>query len=109
MRDELHPLRLAAAERRALLAELEIIQPRVVQRFQRALDLLHAGEKLDAFLHGQIQHLRDVLAAVFDVERLAIEPFPSHVSHRTNAGGRKFISSLICPAPSHSGQRPARC
>ena len=42
MRHQLHALRLAAAERRALLAELEIIQSRVMQRFQRALDLLYA-------------------------------------------------------------------
>jgi hypothetical protein len=32
---------------------------------------------------------------------------PLHTSHRTNAGGRKFISSLISPAPSHCGHRPA--
>ena len=31
---------------------------------------------------------------------------PPQISQRTNAGGRKFISSLIVPAPSHSGQRP---
>ena len=31
---------------------------------------------------------------------------PPQTSQRTNAGGRKFISSLILPAPSHSGQRP---
>src|SRR5262249_43057117 len=31
---------------------------------------------------------------------------PPHVSQRTNAGGRKFISSLMVPAPSHSGHRP---
>src|SRR5580765_7236244 len=31
---------------------------------------------------------------------------PSHTSHFTNDGGKKFISSLIVPAPSHCGHRP---
>ena len=44
-----------------------------MQRLQRAFDLLHAGEKRHCFLHGQVQYLRDVLAAVINVKRLAIE------------------------------------
>jgi len=50
--------------------------------------------------------LRDVLSPELDVQRLAIEPAAAANPHRTNAGGRKFISSFTVPAPSHSGQRP---
>src|SRR5439155_18218575 len=31
---------------------------------------------------------------------------PPQTSQRTNAGGKKFISNLMAPEPSHSGQRP---
>ena len=77
MADQLHPLGLAAAERGAGLAELEVAQAGIAQRLQRALDPRQAGKELQRLLHRQFQHRGDVLAVVFDIERLAVEPCPA--------------------------------
>jgi len=106
MADELDSLGFAAAESRAGLAELEVAQAGVGQGLQGALDFRHAGEEIQRFLNRKLEHLGDVFAAIFDVEVSRLKRQPSQTSQRTKAGGRKFISNLIVPAPSHSGQRP---
>src|SRR5271156_2854831 len=60
VRDELDPLSLAAAQSGAGLAEFEIAQAGVIQRSERALDLLKRREKFDGLLDRQVQHLGDV-------------------------------------------------
>ena len=50
MADQLYPLGLAAAERGAGLAELEIAQPRIGQRLERPRDPREAGKELAGFL-----------------------------------------------------------
>ena len=90
MRHEFDPLGLAAAERGAGLPELEITESRVAQRFERPFDLREALEERDAFRDRQLQHLRDVPALVFDVERLAIETVPA-ARLAAHEGGRQEI------------------
>ena len=87
MRDQLHALRLAAAQGRAGLAEPQIAEARVAQGRQRPFDALHRAKKVDRLLHGHLQRLRDILAAVFDVECFAVEPaaaanFAAHKGRR---------------------------
>ena len=45
VRDEFHALRLAAAQRRADLAELEVVEAGVAQRFQRTANVLLARQR----------------------------------------------------------------
>ena len=40
---------------------------------ERAFDFLERAEKFDRLLDGQLENLRDVFAAIFDVEGFAIE------------------------------------
>src|SRR5689334_17826745 len=73
MRDEFHALGLAATQSGTGLAELHIRQPGIAQGFEWACDLWHCGEKRDGLFDAEVERLGDVLAAVFDIERLAIE------------------------------------
>src|SRR5207253_3223653 len=67
VRDELHPLRLAAAQRRAGLSQFQIIEAGVAQRLERASNPREGVEKPDRFGDAEFQHLRDVFSAEFDV------------------------------------------
>src|SRR5688572_21474570 len=73
MGHQLHPLRLATAQRRAGLTQSDIIQTRIPQGFEGPGDLYEAAKELDRFFHRKVQRLGDVLAAILDVERLPIE------------------------------------
>ena len=74
VRDELYPLRLAAAQRRAGLSQFQIIKAGVAQRFERAANPRERVEKPDRFGDAQFEDLRDVFPAQFDVECFAAEP-----------------------------------
>jgi len=70
---QLDALGLAAAEGRAGLPQLEVIQTGVVQGVQGAVDAGLGGEERPRLGYAQLQHLRDVLAVELDLESLAVE------------------------------------
>src|SRR5207253_948865 len=74
--EELDTLRLAAAQCRAGLAELQIIQAGVAQRFQRTTNPRARAEGLDGRGHAEFQDLRDVFPSEFDVQGFAAETHP---------------------------------
>src|SRR5205823_5076132 len=67
---ELDALGFAAGENRRGMAELEVAEAKLVQDGDLAGDGRLVGEERDAVLDGQIEDLGDVLALVFDIERL---------------------------------------
>src|SRR4051794_17002216 len=69
---QLHPLRLAAGERRRGLAEADVVEADIVQGAQAAGDLRHVLEELDRLLDRHLQHVADVLALEANLERLAV-------------------------------------
>ena len=71
---QLDPLGLAAGERRRGLAELEVIEPDVVQGLEHPGDLGDVGEVLEGLLHVHVEHVADALALEADVQGLAAEP-----------------------------------
>ena len=71
--DELDPLRLAAGERRALLAEREIAQAHVLQQAQRVMDRGMRGEEIDRFVHAHRQHLADRFSLPAHRQRFGVE------------------------------------
>ena len=73
---ELDSLGLAAGQRRRRLAELDVVQPHVVEGLQHAADARHIGEMLQRFLHVHFQHITNVLALEANLERFAVEPPP---------------------------------
>ena len=72
---QLDPLRFAAGKRRRGLAELDVIEPDVVQGLKHAGDLGDVGEVLEGLLHVHVEHVADAVALEPDVEGLAAEPF----------------------------------
>ena len=73
LRHELHALRLAARQRRALLAEREVAEPHVAQQLERVVDLRVRREEPDRLVDRHREHVADALAAKLDRERLAVE------------------------------------
>ena len=71
---QLDPLGLAAGERRRRLAELDVIEPDVVQGLEHRGDLGNVGEVLEGLLHVHVEHVADALALEADVQGLAAEP-----------------------------------
>ena len=72
LRGELDPLRLAAAEGRAVLSEPHVAEAHVFERHELVVDLRHVAEKARGFVHGQVEDVGDVLALVGDLQRLAV-------------------------------------
>src|SRR5438552_5437467 len=69
---QLDPLRLAARERRRRLAELDVVEPDVVQRLQPPPDLRDLREELQRLLDRHLEHVRDRLALEAHLERLPV-------------------------------------
>ena len=69
---QLHALRLAAAQRRRRLAELDVAEADVLQRPQLVGDRREVLEQRQRLVDGQVEHVGDRLAAVLDLERLAV-------------------------------------
>ena len=72
---KLDALRLAAAERRGLLAQPNIAKADFRQHPARLVKLRHCAEEIHRLVHRHRQHIRDVHSFVGDFERLAIVPF----------------------------------
>ncbi len=69
---QLDALRLAAGQRGRALAQLDVAQAHVHQRFQLAGDRRHRLEQLQRILDGHFQHVVDVEALVEDLQRFAV-------------------------------------
>jgi hypothetical protein len=61
--DQLDPLRLSAAQRRALLAEGDVAQSHILEQLQRVADSLVEAEELHSLLDAHGQHVGDGLLA----------------------------------------------
>ena len=71
---QLHALRLAPGQRRRGLPQLDVVQPHVRQRLQLPGDGRDMLEELQGLSHGHVQHVRDRLALVPDVQGFPIVP-----------------------------------
>jgi len=71
---QLDALRLAAGERRALLAERQVAQAHVLQQSQRVMGRWVRGEKLGRLVHAHRQHFADRFSLPAHRERLGAEP-----------------------------------
>jgi hypothetical protein len=69
---ELDALRLAARQRRRLLADLDVAQADAFQRLQLVAHGGDGREELDAFLDRHVEHVGDRLALEGDFQRLAV-------------------------------------
>src|SRR3989441_6460484 len=69
---ELDPLGLASRQGGCGLAETDIVEPHVVERPELLLDRGHGLEEHERFRHRHREDLRDVLALVAHLERLAV-------------------------------------
>src|SRR5277367_286834 len=69
---ELHALRLAARQRRRLLADLDIAEPHALQRLHLVADRRHRLEQVGGFLHRHVEHVGDRLVAIAHLQRFAI-------------------------------------
>ena len=70
---EFDALCFAAGERGRGLADLDVIEADVVQRFELLIDLRDVFEMAERFLHVHFEHLRDALFAIHHLQRFAIE------------------------------------
>ena len=69
---QLHALRLTARERGGILAEAHVRQADVGERLELPGRGRHVLEEARGILDGHVEHFVDVLAAVADLERLAV-------------------------------------
>ena len=69
---ELDPLRLAAGEGRRRLAEVDVAEADVEQGLELGADLGDRREELERLGDGHLEHVRDGLALVVDLEGLAV-------------------------------------
>ena len=69
---KLHALRFAARKRRGGLPQANVTEPDVVQGLQLALDARDALEERERLVHRHVQHVEHVLAAISDLQRLAV-------------------------------------
>ncbi len=67
-------LRLTTAELRRGLPQPQIPQSHLAQRLQTAGGGRYRGQEVGGGVDGQLQHVRDVLAAVGDFQRLGVVP-----------------------------------
>src|ERR1051325_3449643 len=73
MRNQLDALGFTATQRRTDLTKLQVIESGIAQGFERAPDFRMRGEVFESFGDTEIKNLRNIFAAPFDIERLAIE------------------------------------
>src|SRR5215470_15148718 len=92
---QLDALRLAAGERRRRLAEFDVAQADLVKRLQLLFDLWVIFEQRQGFFDRRVQQLRDVLALVAHVERLAVvSAAPAHFAGDVDVGQEVHLDAL---------------
>src|SRR5437762_7063395 len=69
---EFYPLRFAAGKSCGGLAQPEITEPHIEHRIQLIRHARNISEKTCRLVHGQIEHVGNVLSFISDFERLAI-------------------------------------
>ena len=69
---ELDALGLAAGERGGGLAQVDVAQAHVVERLELVLDARDVGEEGQRLVDRHVQHVRDGLAVIEHLERLAV-------------------------------------
>src|SRR5262249_48391108 len=84
LRYELDPLRLAAREGRALLAQGQVTQPHVLEQCERVAYGRVRGEEADGLVHAHGEHFANALLLETHGERLGVEAraaagFASHL------------------------------
>ena len=110
MRRDLDALRLAAGQRRRRLAEAQVAEADLVEHLQPPQHLRRAAEERQRLAHGHVEHLRDRLVLVRDLEHLRLEaPAVALLARaRTRRPGTASRRALrLRPGTPRSG-RPAR-
>src|SRR6266536_2324446 len=74
MRCELDALCLAARKSSGRLAQTKVSQAHLVKNTETIGDLWHLAKKGNRFVHGEIEHLMNILAAITYVQNLLLEP-----------------------------------
>src|SRR5260221_1546168 len=69
---QLYPLRLAAGDRRRLLADLDVAQPDALQRLHLVADRRHRLENLGGFINRHIKNVGYALAFEQDFQGLSV-------------------------------------
>src|SRR5690606_36084596 len=69
---ELETLRLASGERRRRLPERDVAEPDAIEHAQDRHDPRLIAKELDRLGHRAVEHLAHALAAIEDLERLAV-------------------------------------
>src|SRR5687768_11057485 len=77
LRRELDALRLAAGQRRGGLTEMYVPKADVVERAQPRLARGHVREEREPLFDGHLEHVRDALPLVADLERFAVVALPA--------------------------------
>src|SRR5262245_48947803 len=92
---QLDALRLAARKRRRRLAEFDVTQADFVERLQLLFDLRVIFEQRQGLFDRRVQQLRDVLALIAHVERLAVVPAsPADFTGDVDVGQEVHLDSL---------------
>ena len=112
---QLDALRLAAGERRALLAEREVAQPHVLQERQAVMDRRVRGEEIHRVVHAHQEHVADALVLEAHGERLGIEARAAaglaghlHVGQEGHLDPLDALSLARLAAPARRVEREAR-
>jgi len=73
-RHQFDALRLAAGERRALLAERQVTEADILQQLQCMVDARVRREELHGLVHAHREHVADAAAAVLHGQGLGVKP-----------------------------------
>src|SRR5262245_29013412 len=89
---QLYPLRLAARQRRRLLADMDIAEADALQRLELVADRGHGLEQLCRFLDRHVEHVGDRLVLELDLERLAVVALAlAHVAGDVDVGQKVHL------------------
>ncbi len=114
---QFHPLRLAARQRGGRLAELDVAQAHVHQRFQLARERRHRFEQVQRVLDSHVEDFVDVAALVADLQGFAVVALAlAHVTGHVDVGQEVHfdldqavtLAGLAAAAANVEGEPPRR-
>src|SRR6476659_4039776 len=89
---QLHPLRLAARQRRRLLADMDVAEADALQRLELVADRRYRLEQICGLLHRHVEHVGDRLVLELDLQRLAVVALAlAHVAGNVDVGQKVHL------------------
>src|SRR6476659_426497 len=89
---QLHPLRLAARQRRRLLADMAVAEADALQRLELVADRGHRLEQIGGLLDRHVEHVGDRLVLELDLQRLAVVALAlAHVAGDVDVGQKVHL------------------